>query len=75
MPRKSTTEHQTLADVAERLMATYEQVVPFATVSAIVCECRSQLLDVAHHSKLPMMVHHIASARLRSMAGQLEQAT
>ena len=68
MPARAPAEPQTFADIAERLMAAYEWRLPLATVSAIVCKCRSQLAQVAQQQALPSLVYKIANNELRAIA-------
>jgi hypothetical protein len=66
------TDPQTLADAAERLMATYERWLPLATVSAVIVECRRQLSQISQ--PFPALVYRAANDRLRSMSMITEPA-
>ena len=76
MPVPGSADPQTLADAAERLMATYERWLPLATVSAVIVECRRQLSQMAKvtHQPFPVLVYRAANDRLRTMSAIAEPA-
>ena len=74
MPATGSSDPQSLADAAERLMATYERWLPLATVSAVIVECRRQLSQVTHQ-QLSVLVYPAANDRLSSMSAVGEPAT
>lgn len=53
-----------VADVAERLMACYEDSIPLATVSAVVLEARDELTGQVPDPALPELLHRLAEQRL-----------
>jgi hypothetical protein len=74
MPTAGSADPQTLADAAERLMATYERRLPLATVSAVIVECRRRLgqMTKGNQQPLPVLVYRAANDRLRTMSAIAE---
>jgi hypothetical protein len=59
---------RSVADVAERLMASYEDGMSAATVSAIVLEARNELEGQVPRGALPELLHRLADQRLAERA-------
>lgn len=59
---------RSVADVAERLMASYENSMSEATVSAVVLEARNELEGQVPGSAMPELLHRLADQRLAERA-------
>lgn len=75
MSTASSSNPQSLADAAERLMAAYERWLPLSIVTAVVAECRRQLTLASHHAMSPLSVYQTANERLQAMIDMPEVAT
>lgn len=75
MPVPLSTYPQTLADAAERLMATYEPWLPLSSVTAVIAECRRQLTVATYSAMSPVSVYRAANERLKAMVDLVAVAT
>jgi len=75
MSTGASTDPQSYADAAERLMSLYERWLPLSTVTTVVAECRKQLGQAAHHAISPLGIYQAANDRLRAMTAVLELGT
>lgn len=59
---------RSVADVAEQLMASYEDSVSAATVSAVVLQAQAELDGQVPRAAMPELLHRLADQRLAERA-------
>lgn len=61
-------DRPTVADVAERLMASYQDSLPCSAVSSVVLTARDQLLGQVPGAAFPELLYRLADYRLAQIA-------
>ena len=61
-------QRESVADVAESLMAEYEARVPLAVVSSVVIDAHRELDHQIPGGAMPEMLHRLAALRLSELA-------